>query len=84
MKIFKLEYFLSDFKKKNYLTHKIELFFVVKSQDQLERRDKMIKSLNQNKIFGRIKKRETAEGFFGHLTVKNGRVNIDFQISFKA
>lgn len=78
-----MEYFLSDFQKKNYLTHKIELFFVVKSQDQLERRDKMIKSLNQNKIFGRIKKRETAEGFFGHLTVKNGRVNIDFQISFK-
>ena len=83
MKIFKLEYFLSDFKKKKYLNHKIKLFFVVKSQDQLVRRDRMIKSLNQNKIFGRIKKRETADGFFGHLTVDNGKVNIDLRISFK-
>lgn len=78
-----MEYNLAEFKQKKFLSSQIELFFVVKSQDQLERRARMINSRSQHGGFGRVKQRETAEGLFGHMTIKDGQVNVDFQKNFK-
>jgi len=73
---------ISSFKHEKIETNKIPLFFVVKSQDQMERRNRMIEN-QKNKKIGRINQRPVATGLLVSAELYDGKINILWENEFR-
>lgn len=73
---------IKEFKKSSNLLDGTELVLVIKSQDQLERRKRLIEGLKTNKL-GRTISRPIAKGLVARVVLKNGKCITKLKKSFQ-
>jgi len=73
---------INKFHRVDYIENRCAFFFVVKSQDQVERRKRMVESKKNGK-FGRLKERDTAVGLLVKGMFERGKVGILWQKEFR-